>query len=71
MDHLNVAVQAMQQYGFSFGFIGPSVDLSTPKYPRAVTLYGMARDILFNIARLKGAQISYKLESNPDLGADR
>ncbi len=68
MDHLNVAVQAMQPYGIELGFIGPSVDLSTPKYPRAVTLYGMARDILFNIARLKKAQISYKLNQIQILG---
>jgi hypothetical protein len=68
MDHLNVAVQAMQQYGLQLGFIGPSVDLTTPKYPRAVTLYGMARDILFNIARLKKAQISYKLGQIQILG---
>ena len=61
MDHLNVAVEAMQPYGVKLGFIGPSVDLSTPKYPRAVTLYGMARNILFDIARNKKAQISYKL----------
>ena len=68
MDHLNVAVQAMKQYGLQLGFIGPSVDLSTPKYPRAVTLYGMARDILFNIARLKGALISYQLGKIQILG---
>ena len=57
-QHFNTALQAMQQYGLSQGYIG--VDLSTPTYPRAVTLFGMARDVLANIAKTKNASVSYQ-----------
>lgn len=59
-DHVNAAVQAMAKYGVSLGFVGSSIDLSTPVYPRAVSLFGMARDVLANVARLKGATVSYQ-----------
>jgi hypothetical protein len=59
-QHLNTAVQAMQPFGVSQGFIG--VDLSTPTYSRAVTLFGMARDVLSNIAKFKNASVSYQQE---------
>ena len=57
-QHFNTALQAMQQYGLSQGYIG--IDLSTPIYPRAVTLFGMARDVLANIAKTKNASVSYQ-----------
>jgi hypothetical protein len=59
-DHLNVALAAMGPKGVTKGFIG--VDLSTPTYSRAVTLVGMARDILTNIAKGKQATVSYQQE---------
>jgi hypothetical protein len=40
----------------------PCDDLSTPTYNRAVTLVGMARDILTNIAKGKQATVSYQQE---------
>ena len=57
-QHLNVALQAMQPFGTSLGYIG--VDLSKPTYPRAVTLFGMARDVLINIAKSKNAVVGYQ-----------
>jgi hypothetical protein len=57
-QHLNVAMQALGPLGITLGYIG--VDLSTPTYPRAVTLWGMARDILSNIAKSKNATVSYQ-----------
>jgi hypothetical protein len=59
-QHLDVAMQALGKFGISKGFIG--VDLSTPTYSRAVTLVGMARDILTNIAKGKQATVSYQQE---------
>lgn len=59
-DHFNAAIQALSKFGISQGFIGQSVDLSTPSYPRSVTLFGMAHEVLKRIARLKGAQVSYQ-----------
>lgn len=56
-DHVNVALQAMAP-DIVKGFIG--VDLSTPKYPRAVTLFGMAREVLAKVGRLKQADVSYQ-----------
>lgn len=58
-DHINQAVQAMSKYGVTLGFLGPSLNLSTPVYPRAVTLFGMARDTLANVAKAKGAEVFY------------
>jgi hypothetical protein len=54
-DHLNEAIKAMQKYAVGLGFVGSGVDLSQPKYPRSVTLFGMARKVLDDIARSKGA----------------
>jgi hypothetical protein len=54
-DHLNVAIQAMKKYGVNLGFVGPNVDLSTPTYPRSVSLFGMARQLIDDIAHSKGA----------------
>ena len=59
-DHLNTAISSLGQFGITKGYIG--VDLSKPTYPRAVTLYGMARDVLQNIARSKGAALFYDRE---------
>lgn len=59
-DHINVAAASMTKYGIGLGYLGPSLNLLTPRYPRAVPLFGMARDILNNIARLKQADVSYK-----------
>ena len=59
-DHVNTALAAMGQYGVTKGFFGPSVDLSTPSFPRAVSLFGMARQVLENIAKSKGANTSYQ-----------
>ena len=61
MDHVNAAVAAMSQYGMSLGTIGASLGgLASPVYPRGVALYGMARDVLANIAKSKGADLSYQ-----------
>ena len=57
-DHVDTAIAALKQFGLSLGFVGPKVDLSTPKYPRAVTLMGMAWKTLRDIARSKGATVS-------------
>jgi hypothetical protein len=65
-QHFNAALQAMQPYGISQGYIG--VDLSTPVYPRAVTLWGMARDVLATIAESKKATVSYQQQKIQMLG---
>ena len=58
-QHFNAAINAApSQYGVSAGYVG--VDLSTPVFPRAVTLFGMARDVLANIAKGKEATVSYQ-----------
>jgi hypothetical protein len=59
-DHFNTALQALGQFGITKGYIG--IDLSTPKYPRAVTLWGMARDVLAHIAKMKDAMVFYDRE---------
>jgi hypothetical protein len=59
-QHLNAAVSAMSPMGVTQGYIG--VDLSTPVYSRAVTLFGMARDVIANIAKSKQATTSYQQE---------
>jgi hypothetical protein len=59
-DHVNAAIQAMSKYGVSLGYVGQSVNLSTPKYPRAVTLFGMARKVLYDVGRLYNAGVSYR-----------
>lgn len=57
-DHVNAAMAAMAPFGITPGFVG--VDLSTPIYPRAVALFGMARNILASVAKTKGATVSYQ-----------
>lgn len=52
-DHVDQAIKAMAPFGITKGYIGP--DLSTPKYPRSVMLYGMAWEILERVARSKQA----------------
>jgi hypothetical protein len=59
-QHFDTALSALAQYGLTKGYIG--VDLSTPTYPRAVTLFGHARDVLANIAKTKNASVSYQNE---------
>ena len=54
-DHADEASKAMQQFGVKLGWVGQGVDLSQPKYPRAVTLFGMARKVFDDIAKSKGA----------------
>lgn len=65
-QHFNAAAQAMAPYGVSVGYVG--IDLSTPVYPRAVTLFGMARDVFANIANGKRATVSYQNEQIRMLG---
>lgn len=55
-DHVNAAVAAMT--GLAKGFIGP--DLSKPVYPRAQSIFRMARDVLGDVARSKQALASYQ-----------
>lgn len=57
-DHLDVAMAAMKPFGVTQGYIGP--DLSKPVYPRSVTLYGMARDVISTIARTRGSHAFYE-----------
>lgn len=59
-DHLNTAMAAFAKYGLSLGYVG--VDLSTPVYPRAVTLWGSANDVIRLIGRNKDASVSYQNE---------
>jgi hypothetical protein len=54
-DHFDEALKAMQQYGVNLGFIGQNVQLSQPKYPRSVTIFGMARKVFDDVAKSKGA----------------
>jgi hypothetical protein len=57
-QHVDTAMQAMSGYGVTKGFVG--IDLSQPVYSRAVVLYGMARDVLANVAKSKNATVSYQ-----------
>ena len=57
-QHVNAAIQAGASMGASKGYIG--IDLATPTFPRAVTLFGMARDVLANITQGKQATVSYQ-----------
>lgn len=52
-DKVDTAIQAMGQYGVSLGLV--NVDLSQPKFPRGLPLIGMARNVLREVAFLKGA----------------
>lgn len=59
-DHYEVAAKAMREHGVTPGFTG--VDLSSPRYPRPVVLFGMARDVLRGLAHSKGATWSIQNE---------
>ena len=57
-QHFDAALNAMNPMGVTKGYVG--VDLSKPVYSRSVTLFGMARDVLANIAKSKNAMLSYQ-----------
>ncbi len=59
-DHVNAAMAAMAPYGIALGYIDPALNLLTPVFPRAVALFGMARDVLANVAKSKQATVSYQ-----------
>jgi hypothetical protein len=51
----------MAQAGsIAMGYLDPALKLFQPVFPRAVTLYGMARDVLLNVAKSKQANVSYQ-----------
>ena len=52
-DKAQVAIDAMAPYGTQLGLV--NVDLSQPKFPRGLPMVGMARDVLRQVAFLKGA----------------
>lgn len=54
-DQVDVAVEAMKPYGVTPGYIS---DLGDRKMPRARTLFGMARDVLRDIAFATGTSWS-------------
>lgn len=54
-DQVDVAAEAMKPYGISPGYI---TDLGTKKAPRALTLFGMARDLLRDVAFSTGTSWS-------------
>lgn len=54
-DHIDEAIKATKQFAVDLGVVGKNVDLSTPKYPRSVTLIGMARKVFDDVAKSKGA----------------
>lgn len=58
-DIVDTAIKSMSQYAVKLGFVGPNVQLSQPKYPRSITLVGMARKFLDDVARSKGATWNY------------
>lgn len=47
-DHFDESVKAMGGHGVKLGHLG--IDLSKPKYPKPIVLFGMARDVLHDIA---------------------
>lgn len=53
-DHWNTLTKAMEPFGVSAGQV-LGVDLSTPKYPRAFTLFGMVHQALRTLAESKQA----------------
>ena len=59
-DHVDAAVAAMSKYGIKLGFIGPSVNLNIPKYPYATHLFGMAKQVLYDVARSKRVDFTIK-----------
>jgi len=58
-DMLNAAMTEASKYGVSLGYIASSIDLTVPKSARAIMLMGMARHVIFDIARSKQAYASY------------
>jgi hypothetical protein len=63
-DHVNAAIGWMAAVSkglpFQLGNVDPAIDLTQPQYPKSVTLYGMGRDVLANVARSKRANVSYQ-----------
>lgn len=57
-DIVNTAIQGLQKFGVNLGFVGPSVNLSTPVYPRSIALFGMAWKLMNDVAKSKGANAS-------------
>lgn len=57
-DIVNTAMDSMKKFGVDLGFVGPKVDLSTPKYPRSIALFGMAWKLMTDVAKSKGATAS-------------
>jgi hypothetical protein len=55
-DHVTSAVNSMP--GLSLGYLDPALQLTQPKYPKSVQLYGMARNVLDKVAGMKGANWS-------------
>ena len=53
-DMVNTCLQSMAQYGVTMGQVA-GIDLSGPTFPRGVTMMGMTRDFLREIALSKGA----------------
>lgn len=68
-DHYDVALSAMGEHGVKQGFTG--IDLSKPVYPRPVVLFGMARDVLRNIAHSKDATWSIQNGEVEFLGKEK
>jgi hypothetical protein len=56
-DHWNAVLTQMKPFGVTEGYVSPGI-LDQPKYPRAVTLYGMAREVLRTLARTANANWS-------------
>ncbi|WP_089177155.1 hypothetical protein [Bosea sp. AS-1] len=54
-DQVDVALQAMKPYGVTAGYI---TDLGSKQAPRALTLFGMARDLLRDVATSTGSSWS-------------
>src|ERR1019366_5259905 len=70
-DHVNAAVQALSQVAaVGIGYLDPALKLFQPVFPRAVTRYGMARDVLLNVAKSKQANVSYQQSQVQMLGAN-
>jgi hypothetical protein len=57
-DIVNTSIAALKQFGVGLGFVGPSVQLSTPVYPRSIALFGMAWKLMNDVAKSKGATAS-------------
>ncbi len=52
-DKVNAAVKAMAPFGVSLGLV--NVDLSSPRYPRGLPIFSLARDALREVALSTGA----------------